>query len=215
MTRRHRPTGGTRGRRRAGARGQAETAIGDNPARLYSRSLGDGLALEGRISPCVFMYPGYPLQIHVTLRGDDGKSLGDAYAVDRTRSAATTSVADVRRLLATVRITPCRRCANPAFDPASVETNRAGLCESCFMADLKAEFIRSEEAEHLATLARDRRMKGRGMAVRVSAWVHPERGGEDYQVDWYLKHHPTPEQVRMVLLRLGSSVCDDYQIVVL
>src|SRR4051812_41955459 len=31
--------------------------------RTYVRDLDDGVRLEGQVSPCVFMYPGYPLQV--------------------------------------------------------------------------------------------------------------------------------------------------------
>src|SRR5262249_10316775 len=111
------------------------------------RHLDGGIMLEGEVSPCIFMYPGYPLQIRVTLRRKPGESLGDAYAVDRSKTADTATEADVARLLEPVRIIPCRRCAAPAFDPDTIETNRAWLCESCFLQDLEVEFAKAQEAE--------------------------------------------------------------------
>lgn len=181
--------------------------------RTYQRALDGGLMLSGEVSPCVFIYHPYPLQVTVALRRHTGESLGVAYAVDQTKNAETYSVADVERLLANVRVIACRRCANPAFDPRTIETNRAGLCEACFVADLNAELAKAEEAERKEILARDRRMKKQGMAVRVSAWVHPSSGGDDYQIDWYLEAHPTPRKIREMLRGEGSSVLDDYQIV--
>jgi hypothetical protein len=58
-------------------------------------------------------------------------------------------------------------------------------------------------------------MKKAGMEFRVSAWIHPEGGGDDCYVDWYLKSHPTPEQVTGFLRERHSSVLDDYEIIAL
>jgi len=181
--------------------------------KTYVRDMGDGIRLEAEVSPCVFMYAGYPLQIQVTLHRHAGECLGDALAVDRTKTASTYKRTDVERLLRAVRIAPCPRCSSPAFDPATVETNRTGLCEVCFMGDLKSKYAANEEAEQRKIAARDRRMKRKGMVVRISGWVHPQGGGDDYQVDWYLNAAPTPDQVRKLLSEQGSSVLDDYQII--
>jgi hypothetical protein len=187
----------------------------NDKGRAYVRDLGDGVKLRAEVSPCVFMYPSYPLQVSVTLHRRPGESLGKAYAVDRTKTAVTYSDADVKRLLAGIGTGRCSRCSTPAFDPATVETNRSGLCEACFVSKLESEFAASEEAEQQAIAASDRRMKQEGMVVRVSGWVHPQGGGDDYQVDWYLDAHPTPEQVGLVLRKRGSSRLDDYQIITL
>jgi hypothetical protein len=185
------------------------------PRKIYARRLDGGLILEGEVSPCVFMYPGYPLQIRVTLRRKPGESLGDAYAVNRSKTAATATEADAARLLEHIRIIPCRRCAAPSFDPNTIETNRAGLCESCFLRDLEAGFAEAQEAERQELAERDRRRKADGMMFRVSAWVHPEAGGADYPVDWYFAAAPTDEQVRILLREAGSAVLGDYRIIAL
>ncbi len=183
--------------------------------RPYVRDLGDGLELRAEVSPCVFMYATYPLQLTVTLQRRPREYLGIAYAVDRTKTAATYSDADVKRLLAGIRTGPCSQCSTPAFDPATVKTNRNGLCEACFLSKLESEFAASEEAEQQTIAASDRRMKQEGMAVRVSGWVHPQGGGDDYQVDWYLDAHPAPAQIRKLFLQEGSSLLHDYEIIVL
>lgn len=180
--------------------------------KQYDRDLGQGVKLRAEVSPCVFMYESYPLQMKITLHLSRGESLGDAYAADRTRTASSYTKADVERLLDCVRIMPCPRCSAPAFDPATVETNRGGICEKCFLNDLNAEYRAEVEAEQRKLAARDRRMKKKGMAVRVSAWVHPE-AGDDYQVDWYYPYRPTSVEVRRRLLQAGSSVVQDYDIV--
>lgn len=180
--------------------------------KTYTRYFGNGVWLEAEVSPCVFMYPGYPLQLTVTLRGFLGQYLGEVHPADRTRTATTYTDADAERLLAGVQVTPCSRCSTPAFDPTSVQTNRGGLCETCFLADFTAELEREEEAERQKLAAQDFRMKNNGMTVRVSAWVHPENG-DDYQLTWYLQEKPLPEQIRWALLEEGSTVLDDFDII--
>jgi hypothetical protein len=183
--------------------------------KKHVRDLGDGVKLEAEIAPCVFMYPAYPLQITVTLHRHPGEYLGQAHACDRTKTADTYTDASVERLLASVRISPCPRCSAPAFDPATIETNRGGLCEACFLGDLKAEWAEEEEAEQRKIADRDRRMKRKGMAVRVTAWIHSADGGDDYQVDWYFRACPTPRRLRTLLLKERSAITDDYCIITL
>src|SRR5271154_1230882 len=93
----------------------------------YGRKLKDGTSLAGEVSPCVFMYPGYPLQVQVILTGKAGENLGNAIIANRRLSANTATEADVRKLLANVRTMPCNGCGALAFDPTTVETNRNGL----------------------------------------------------------------------------------------
>jgi hypothetical protein len=183
------------------------------PRKTYMRRLDGGIMLEGEVSPCVFMYPGYPLQLRVTLRRQRGESLGDAYAVDRSKTAATATEADAARLLEPVRIVSCRRCAAPAFDPDTIETNRAMLCESCFLSDLEAEFAKAQEAERQELAEHDRRRKHEGMMFRVSAWVHPEQGGDDDLVHYYFAAAPTDEQIRALLGEAGSALIGDYRVI--
>lgn len=193
---------------------EATESARKHPGKTYHRELDEGVRLEADVSPCVFRYARYPLQVEVKLQ-HHGEHLGVAFAVDRAQVAETYTDADVERLLAGVRIAPCHRCAAPAFDPESVDTNRDGLCETCFMEGLQASISRAEEADRRAIADRDRRMKREGKKVRVSAWVHPEGGGDDYPVDWYLDDHPEPDQVKGWLRERHSSRLDDYEIVVL
>lgn len=182
---------------------------------IYVHDLRDGIRLEGEVSPCVFMYPGYPLQVTVTLRRLSGESLGVAYAVDRALTVETATDADVSCLLSAIQSTSCSRCSAPAFDPATVETTRGGLCESCFVGELHAELAKFAETEKRRLANRDRRMKAKGMTVRVSAWIHPDAGGDDYQTDWYFAARPTQAHIRQLLRDEGSSIGDDFQIITL
>jgi hypothetical protein len=115
--------------------------------KRYSYHLDNGIRLEGEVSPCVFLYPQYPLQVQVSLLCEPDTPLGIAYAVNRTLTAETATDADVSALLAAVLTMPCTRCSEPAFDPTTVDTNRGGLCESCFVADLNAALAKRAEAE--------------------------------------------------------------------
>jgi hypothetical protein len=181
--------------------------------KSYTRDLGEGLMLEAEVSPCVFMYRGHPLQISVTMRSSSGKPLGQVHPANSTKTAATYTHADARRLLAAIEVKPCPRCSTPAFDPTTVETNRGGLCEACFVADLQAELEKELEAVRRQIAARDLRMKNKGFTARVTAWVHPEEGGDDYQMDWYFKQRPLPEQIQLLLLEVGSEILDDFEII--
>jgi hypothetical protein len=97
---------------------------------------------------------------------------------------------------------------------ATIETNRNGLCEVCFLSDLDAKAALALKTEQEEIAASDRRMKQQGMAVRVSGWVHPQHGGDDYQADGYLDAFPTADPVKQVLRVHGSSHLDDYQIII-
>ena len=182
-------------------------------AKSYVRELDGAMQLQARISPCVFMYKNYALQVEVTLLRDDGTSLGSATAQNPDKTAQTATDADVCRILDAVRIVACHRCSAPAFDPSTIQTNRAGICESCFLDDLRQKSAKAQDAERKEIAARDRARKRSGDNVRISAWVHPANGGDDYQVDWYCKSYPSPAQVRGLLLEMNSRVCDDYQII--
>ncbi|WP_437186537.1 hypothetical protein SH668x_003691 [Planctomicrobium sp. SH668] len=184
------------------------------PRKTYSHDLGNGVRLEGEVSPCVFMYPRYPLQVEARLRNAAGTPLGKACAVNRSLTAETATDADVSALLSTIRTMPCIRCSGPAFNPTTVDTNRGGLCESCFVADLDAELARFSERERRKLAKQDCRMKAKGMRVRVSVWVHPAVG-DDYQADWYFPAQPTPAQLQRRLRDEGSELLDDYQIITL
>ena len=185
------------------------------PGKTYARHPSGRLKMEGEVSPCVFMYRGYPLQVTVTLRRSSGEWLGVAYAVDRSKTADTAIEADVKRLLAAVRIIPCRRCAAPAFDSQTIDTHRGGLCESCFIHHLEADWASVEESERQELAQRDPHRKAEGMTFRVSAWVHAEEGGDDELVHWYFASRPTGKQIRTLLREAGSSLLDDYQVITL
>src|SRR4051794_26754099 len=85
------------------------------PRKTYVRELPDRCILEAEVSPCVFMYSGYPLQLTVTLRLADGSSGGIVYPSNPELIAGTATAANIRTLLETVGTIPCSRCSTPAF----------------------------------------------------------------------------------------------------
>jgi hypothetical protein len=187
--------------------------IATDKRKIYVRDLGDGVSLEAEVSPCVFMYASYPLQITITLHRHPGECLGEAYAADRTNTAESYTDASVELLLANVRISPCPCCSKPTFDAATVQTHRGALCKICFEKALEAEWAVEEAAAQRKIAARDSLMMRKGMVVRVDAWIHPEEGGDDYQVSWYFPAQLTKAKVRRLLRKEGSTITDDYQII--
>jgi len=165
----------------------------------------NGIELTSAVSPCVWMYPNYPLQISVQFKGG-----GVAYLKNPHKTWSTTTEQDVIDLASTVKLQPCSRCSKPAYDPATVETNRGGLCESCFMSDLDAKFQKLVKQEETAVRRRDRSMRKKGYTHRVSGWVHPAMG-DDVKMDWYFDGLPSKAQIEKALREAGSQVLNDYQ----
>lgn len=169
-------------------------------------TVGDAFVTSS-ISPCCWMYPGHGLQIRVTLLNG-----GSAYIHDVEKPFDHSSEADVDRLLKQVRVIPCSRCGDHAFDPASVISNRNGLCEKCFLSDLDAEFAEAKAKEQAEITALNAKMLAEGYTHRVDAWIHPVAGGDDRQVSLYYIGKPSDRTVRRRLQMEGSSVLEDYVI---
>jgi len=141
------------------------------------------IRLSADVSPCSWLNHDYGLQIQVTMAGG-----GNVCVIDKAVKFADATEADVRRLLAIVRTKPCSRCGKTAFDPESVRTNRQGLCEQCFMADLTAEFDKATAKEKKRMAKADAKYRATGHTHRVDAWIHT--GGGDQPVSFYFKGSP-------------------------
>lgn len=185
-------------------RRNAPTPLGQ--LTLQRETAGAKLALT--VSPASWMYKDYPLQVKISLAGG-----GSASLADRTKRFETATEADLQGMLDSVRLTPCCKCGQPAFDPATVETNRGGQCEACFIDELDQTFAAEQKKEAKKVVRRDARQKKLGMTHRVTAWIHPKAGGDDYQVDIYAKGEPTKAEIQSLLRKQGSAVLTDYQIV--
>jgi hypothetical protein len=135
-----------------------------------------GTALTVRISPCSWMYDGHGLQIQLQMSSKDISNGGVAYIHNKALRFEDATEADIAAMVAKVGIVRCSRCQKPAFDPAIVDTNRAGLCEECFMADLNAELEEAQAAEEARMKLIDAEMLAKGMSFRVDAWIHPKAG---------------------------------------
>jgi hypothetical protein len=184
--------------------------------KVKTRKIGK-INLTAEVSPCVWMYKGYPFQIKVEM--GDKKNLrsgGDIIIVDHAINNDTYTEADIVRLLDTVKIQECKNagCSNPAFHPDH-ESNRAGECEHCFMTKLNAEYEAEKKKEDAKIARRDKQMKSKGMVARVEAWIHPEEGGDDYMVDIYYSSKPSAAEIESQLRQKGSSVFNDYRVVTL
>lgn len=166
------------------------------------------ITLEAVIDPCSWMYQSYGLQLSVKL--PEG---GSAKVSNRQLPFDTATTQDVLSLLEPVKIKPCTTCMAPAFDADTVQTNRAGLCEKCFMAKINAEFEAETEVEKKKIAKLDTKYKAEGFTHRVDAWIHPS-SGDDYQITFWMQN-PTAKAIQGQLRKKRSTVLTDYKLVVL
>lgn len=172
-----------------------------------------GLPVDVSVSPCSWMYEGYGFQIGYEM--PERRCWG--HCIDKALTVETATRADVQRMLdADLRAQPCARCTTPfLFNTTDRGSNRGTLCETCWMDDFNKENERHMEKENRALARKDAAMAKKGYTHRVSAWVHPARGGDDYLIDFYSKKLPTPCEIEALLRKEGSRRLDDYGIVAL
>lgn len=160
----------------------------------------NGVPLHVEVSPCSWAYPHYGLQISVRMKDDHqiflNKKIDFALATQK----------DVDELVSTISFQKCTQCDEMTFDPATAKTNRNGLCNKCFAADLDLKF--AEEIAKEAEL--ESSMKKEGFTHKTLMWVHKKKG-DDRQVILYSKGEPTALEIKEELKRLRSIVLDDYQ----
>lgn len=177
--------------------------------KTISRTRAIGAAtLTASVSPCSWMYPGHGLQLQIELTPGGGT----AFLHNKGKTFADATEADIDAMLASVKLVPCSRCGNLAFDSNTVSTNRAGKCETCFIGDLNKEMEAAQKKDAEKLKRTDARMKAKGMTHRVDAWVHPAAGGDDYPVSLYVNSAPSKSLIQKELKKLKSSVLDDYTI---
>ena len=96
--------------------------------------------------------------------------------------------------------------------PATVETNRGGLCEACFLDDLNAELAEAQKRERAADARKDKAMRKKGYAWKVVAWIHPG-AGDDRQLIVYCKgDKPSDSEISDRLKRSGSRILTDFSV---
>lgn len=187
---------------RDGLRQQANNQLA---TLVLTREIGDA-KLSLQVDPCSWMYRNYGLQASVTMAGG-----GKATIMNKAVIFENASEADLQKMLDGVKITSCKSCGKPAFDPESVSTNRDGVCETCFMAVLDADFKKEMAKEERKIARRDERCKKQGFTHRVDACIHPCRG-DDYQISLYVKGEPSKDLIQSELKKSKSTKLDDYSV---
>lgn len=176
-------------------------------ATIEGKYTAHGLELDVKVSPCSWMYQGYGFQAEYTGADCHG------FVNDQPLAVEAATRADVQRLLDALPKGACTRCSKPYVRDAHTAKYRGTLCEPCWMDDFNKRCKAEEEKERKSLERQDARMLKKGYTHRVSAWVHPSGGGDDYLLDFYSKGEPTKEDVRRLLQKKGSRVFDDYGVV--
>lgn len=171
----------------------------------FTAKCGDHTLLAS-VSPCSWMHAGYGLQLRVEIEG----ARGHVFLHDKARPFEGATLKHALDMLAAVRIIPCKTCGQPAFDPAAVKTNRDGQCEVCFMQALTADLEQDQAKEQKKIARLDAKRKAEGFTHRVDAWIHPARGGDDYQMSMWMKD-PTTEAIQNELKKQRSVILTDYR----
>lgn len=166
-------------------------------------------AFTAEVSPCCYMYPGYGVQLRVELA-----SGGWTIVHDKSIKFSDCTIEQAQALAETARICKCSSCENPAIDPSTSDTHRAGQCEKCFLAKLRLELEADQKKELEKLKKKDGKMNLKGYTHRVEAWVHPESGGDDFQVSYWMIS-PTTEFIAETLRKQGCSVANDFTVIAL
>ena len=167
-----------------------------------------GTELVATLSPCVWLY-NLRLQYSVAL---NSSPQGKAIVRHPSLGLTDATEADALALCSGVNLQPCSRCGKPAFDPATVETNRHGLCEACFLDDLNAELEVAQRRERAAAARKDRAMRKKGYAWKVVAWVHPRAGDDRQLILYYAGARPSDGEISKQLKRSGSCILNDFTV---
>jgi hypothetical protein len=200
----------------------------------------DGRAhtVSADISPCSWMYPGYGLQIRVSVDGDRSNG-GSEFRNLKGKEWADLTEADFEALCeAPVILDACptpdckgvRIRGSRNTDPAEVlrsaeragcriprkkaeeEARAAACCEACFLKYLNDGWEKKRAKAAKQTQVRLAKARAQGFSHRVLARVHPAGGGDDYQLEILSKGTPSAAQVAALLRKKGSAVVNDYSV---
>lgn len=166
------------------------------------------VTVTATIDPCSWMYAGYGLQLSVRLP-EMVKAISSA-SVHSDRLVEICTADDARSMVDAVNLIPCKHCGEPAFDPTTVRTNRDGACESCFLAELNAEWEKADAKEKQREARADAKYKKKGFTHKTIAWVHPPHG-DDFALVMYHPAQPTEQEITAALRRRKSRILDDYK----
>ena len=164
-----------------------------------------GREFAATISPCSWMNRGYPLQVKVEMSGGGGTV---HFKSSMPFTEATEQTAD--DLLAQLKTCACKKCGALAFDHPEPITNRAGMCEQCFVAGIYADYDKAMVKEKAKIAKRELALKAKGYTYRAQAWIHGR--GDDRQITWYFKEKPTDAAIRKMIKKAGGVVETDYSV---
>jgi hypothetical protein len=162
----------------------------------------DGTKFFARVSPCCYMYPGYPLQAEISVGDHEAESGARKMVHWKGKDATKCSEQDIR----------------DAVDEYLREGGAAAVLEWAAGFPARAEAARAEFEQIMAEeqeqeRQRDAQHKAEGFTHKVSAWIHPEGGGDDAQLTMYAKGKPEHDQIVATLKQHGSAVTNDYAVV--
>lgn len=109
------------------------------------------------------------------------------------------------------------KCSAPGCERERLDSGKSNrldgrgrpLCEACFLAALDAKYAAARAKEQVKIEKSERELYAKGLRWTVDAWIHPKRGGDDYQVTLYFATQPVPETIEAALART-SRVLTDY-----
>jgi hypothetical protein len=80
------------------------------------------------------------------------------------------------------------------------------------MARLLRKIEENEARREKERITRETKLFADGFRWKLTAWIHPEAGGDDYMLVQYSTHRPSDAKVKTMLKRRRSAVLDDYRI---
>lgn len=186
---------------------QAPPALAAHPPHVRRLLRPVALNIQGypataEVSPCSWMYPGYGLQVHVEMLGENHN------VVDKQVKFGDATPADVERIAQRVKLRICKECGAPTI--AIPNHSRNGMCAKCGLAALRAQWAKEDVKREAWAAVEDRRQAERGFRFKTVAWVHPSHGGDDYQIKLYTETVPTKMEMAKVLKARQSAVLDSY-----
>ncbi|HCF4080915.1 hypothetical protein ACEP6V_21605 [Pseudomonas aeruginosa] len=161
---------------------------------------------SAEVSPCCWMYQNYGLQLKVELANG-----GHTFVHTHKILFEEATVQQATELIGGLRICACSKCSSPAWDPSTLKTNRKGLCEACFIAEIRAEIEADQKEEEARLKKLDARRKAEGYTHRLDAWIHPAFS-DDFQVTAWIQN-PTEESVKKFLKDKGCTVQRDFSLI--
>lgn len=167
----------------------------------------NGHPMAACVSSCSWLNPAGGLHLKVVL----GNGLATLRNTEVPFCDATEETC--LALIEKVRTIQCLCCKNPAFDPSTIDTNRGGKCEECFLAEQVklTKKIMCDFRLHQRNV--DSEKKKAGFTHRVEAWKD-SADGSDFEECVIYMINPTSNEIQSRLV-FENAYPDDYLIVTL